>query len=413
MRPLRPIPIYLILCLFLITGFLQAQMPAVSEGEIAGISSERLERYAAFLQEEIATGKIPGAVSLIMRNGKEVQHLAFGYRNTAQKIPMQKDDIFYMMSMTKPVVSVALLMLYEEGHFFLNDPVSKYLPGFNELQVALDPVKGASGGVEPARSEITIHQLLTHTAGFSHGLGETQLDKDVMQALYLSPQASLQTRVQSLLELPLVGHPGEQWYYSAATDVVSLLVEHFSGMPTAAFLKERLFIPLNMSDTGYNLPESKHERRVPVHQADDQGLLLPSQQQFPLEGNTVFGGTHGLFSTAADYLKFCRMLLNEGAWNGHRFLSPKTIDLMTRNHVGDLYGDAGQGFGLGFGLTTDLALSKSLGSEGRYYWSGAYCTYFFIDPKEDLIAILLTQLQPYSNFYGKIAPQLIYQAVTD
>lgn len=304
------------------------------------------------------------------------------------------------------------MMLYEEGHFSLTDPVSKYLPQFKNLRVAKDVDQGANGETEPANKEITISHLLTHTAGFSHGLGGTKLDNEIAKALYSQPHKDIESRVNAMLKLPLVGHPGEQWYYSASPDVLSLLIEHFSGITTAEFLKQRIFDPLEMNDTGYNVSKENKARWMPVHNLDKQGNLVYSLAQLPTEGNTIYGGTHGLFSSAADYMKFCQMLLNKGEFKGKHLLSPKTVDIMTMNQVGNLYEAPGQGFGLGFGVTTDVAASKNLGSVGQYYWSGAYCTYFFIDPKEELIVILMSQLQPYSNYYGEKMRQMVYQSLT-
>ena len=227
------------------------------------------------------------------------------------------------------------------------------------------------------------------------------------------PQKNIESRVNTLVSLPMIGQPGEQWSYSASPDVLSFLIEKFSGMTTAAVLQKRIFDPLKMTDTGYNIPKEKQDRWTPVHNFNKEGKMVNSEQQLPVEGNTVFGGTHGLFSTAGDYMKFCQMFLNKGEWNGKRLLSPKTIEIMTMNQVGDLYEAPGQGFGLGFGVITDRAKNKSLGSVGLYYWGGAYCTYFFIDPEEELIAILMTQVDPYNNYYGVLMGQFIYQALTD
>ena len=399
--------------LFLLFSFVFTfgQSSTVSDEAISGFSEIRLDRYSKFLNTEIAEGRIPGAVSYIYRNGRIVQKEAYGYSSWEAKKPMQQDNIFHIMSMTKPIISAAFLMLYEEGYFFLTDPVSKYLPQFKDFKVSLDVNKGINGATVPAKSEITIHQLLTHTAGFTHGIGGTTLDNEIAQAIYVEPQISIESRVNTLIDLPLIGHPGEQWHYSASPDVLSLLIEHFSGMTTAEFLQIRIFDPLDMKDTGYNIPVNDKGRWVPVHNIGEEGKLINSKQQLPIEGNMVYGGTHGLFSTADDYMKFCRMMLNGGKANGKQLLSPKTVELMTMNQVGDLYD--GQGFGLGFGITTDVANSKALGSKGAFYWSGAYSTYFFIDPKEDLIAILMTQVQPYSNYYGKKFSQFVYQALVE
>lgn len=381
--------------------------------ESAGMSSERLDRYASFLKQEIEDGRIPGAVSLVARKGQIVHQDAFGYSDLADKNSMRQDQIFFIQSMTKPIISVAFMMLYEEGHFFLSDPVSKYLPQFKDLKVAKDVAGGAKGETEPVNKEATIAHLLSHTAGFSHGLGGTELDNDIARALYFQPQKDIESRVNTLVGMPLVGQPGEQWYYSASPDVLALLIEHFSGTSAADFLQKRLFEPLGMNDTGYNLTKEKQERMVKLHRFNPEGKLENAPRQTPMEGNTVYGGTHGLFSTAADYMKFCRMLLNNGEWNGRRYLSRKTIELMTVNHVGDLHKAPGQGFGLGFGVTIDLAEGKALGSVGQFYWGGAYCTYFFIDPQEELIAILMTQVTPYSNYYSNKMRQFVYQAIID
>ncbi len=407
--------LFSLLCiLFLISyGDLSAQMVAESSAPLTTISTERLGKYEAFLKKEIADGKIPGAVSYIMKNGKLVHNAVYGYSSLKDKTPMQEDQILHLMSMTKPIVTVAFMMLYEEGHFFLSDPVSKYLPQFKDLKVAKDVNAGLDGATEPANKEITIHHVLTHTAGFSHGLAGTELDNAIAKALYLEPQKDIESRVNTLASLPLVGHPGEQWYYSASPDVLALLIEHFSGMNVADFLQERIFNPLEMKDTGYNISKENQKRWGPVHNYNKEGKMVNSEQQLPIEGNTVFGGTHGLFSTAPDYMKFCRMMLNNGAWNGKQYLSTKTIEIMTMNQIGDLPREPGQGFGLGFGVTKDVAASKSLGSVGRYYWGGAYSTYFFIDPKEELIAILMTQIQPYNGYYREVFEQFVYQSLVE
>ncbi len=406
---------WLSLCiiLFISNSLLNAQSITESNRHQTKISPERLSTYEAFLKKEIADGKIPGAVSYIMKNGQMVHQAAYGFSNLDDKTAMREDQILHIMSMTKPIVSVAFMMLYEEGHFFLSDPVSKYLPQFKSLKVAKDVNAGLEGETEPTNKEITIHHVLTHTAGFSHGLGGTALDNAVSKALYFEPQKDIESRVNTLVGLPLVGHPGEQWYYSASPDVLALLIEHFSGMNVADFLQQRIFDPLEMKDTGYNIAKESQNRWGPVHNYNKEGKMVKSEEQLPIEGNTVFGGTHGLFSTASDYMNFCQMLLNKGKWNGKQLLSPKTIEIMTINQIGNLSLGPGQGFGLGFGVTTDVAASRSLGSKGKFYWNGAYSTYFFIDPAENLIAILMTQVQPYSGYYATVFQQLVYQSLVD
>lgn len=403
------LPLYL----FLVPPVGYGQLSLTAEPEKAGFSTERLDRYAAFLDQEIAAGRLAGAVSLIVRDGRLVHQAAFGYSNWQDKTPMREDRIFQLMSMTKPIVSVAFMMLYEEGHFLLDDPVAKYLPEFADLRVATNDSSGIEVATVPLERPVTIAQVLSHTAGFSHGLGGTKLDNEIAMQLYYMPKKDIAERVAKLAELPLVGQPGEQWYYSASTDILARLIEHFSGQTLNDLLRERLFDPLGMEDTGYNLSPEQQSRTVQVHNLDKAGELVNSARQPATTGNTVYGGTHGLLSTAGDYRKFAEMLLNGGSYEGRRYLSPKTVELMTLNHVGDLAPESGHGFGLGFGLITDVAASDLPGSTGQYFWNGAYSTYFFVDPKENMVAILLTQMQPYSNYYFKKFRQLVYQALVD
>jgi CubicO group peptidase (beta-lactamase class C family) len=376
-----------------------------------GLSPERLERYDAFYQKEIDEGRLPGVVTLIYKKGEKAHVSALGYSNVAAKSPMKTDQIFFIQSMTKPIISTAFMMLYEEGYFFLNDPISKYLPEFKEMKVVKDPEIGSSSGLEPAKSQITIAQVLSHTAGFLHGIGPTALDKEVMDAIYRSGPKTIEERVKALASQPLASHPGEKWNYSASPDILARLIEVFTGMSPAEFLKIRLFDPLGMKDTGYNLSGEQAARLAQLHHLDDSGKMVNAEQQTPTSGNTVFGGTHGLFSTAADYALFAQMMLNGGEWNGKRYLSPKTVEIMTINQSGDLFQDPGKGFGLGFAVVDDLAESKSLSSEGTFYWSGAYSTYFFIDPKEDMLAVFMTQYAPFSSHYENKFRQMVYQAI--
>ncbi len=402
-------------CLFLLitSTSLQGQQKINIDYQKAGVSEERLNTYEAYLKNEIKEGKIPGAVSYIMRRGELVHKEAYGFANIKDKTPMQEDQILHLMSMTKPIVTVAFMMLYEEGHFFLSDPVSKYLPQFKDSKVAKDVTVGLEGATEPASKEITIHHLLTHTAGLSHGLAGTELDNAIAKAIYFEPQKNIESRVNTLASLPLVVQPGEKWSYSASPDVLALLIEHFSGMNVADFLQQRIFDPLKMKHTGYNIAKENQKNWGAVHNYNAEGKMMNSAQQLPIEGNTVFGGTHGLFSTAGDYLKFCQMMLHQGSFNGTQYLSPKTVEIMTMNQIGEIPQGPGQGFGLGFGVTKDVAASQSTDSVGRFYWGGAYCTYFFIDPKEEMIAILMTQIQPYSGHYEKKFRQFVYQTIID
>ncbi|WP_144605292.1 serine hydrolase domain-containing protein [Algoriphagus algorifonticola] len=375
------------------------------------LSQERLKRYDAFLEAEISSGKIPGAVVLIYKDGEKAYEKAFGMSDIKAQEPMQTDQIFFIQSMTKPIATVALMMLYEEGKFFLTDPVENYLPEFQNLRVLVNPKDGKDGLTAPAKQKITISQILSHTAGFTHGLGNSKQEEAVREALYMQKHESIESRVKSLASIPLLGQPGQQWHYSASPDIAARLVEVFSGMSFDQFLQTRLFDPLGMKDTGYNLTEEQSKRMVALHGYSKEGKLIKMPNQTPTQGNKVFGGTHGLFSTAQDYSIFARMLLNGGEWNGKQYLSPKTIELMTQNHIEGLPYDPGYGFGLGFGIMVDLADADLLGSEGQYFWSGAYCTYFFIDPKENMVSFLMTQNNQYTNYYSNKMRQMVYQAI--
>ncbi|RAI88287.1 serine hydrolase domain-containing protein [Algoriphagus yeomjeoni] len=375
------------------------------------LSSERLERYDNYLQKEIDEGRIAGAVTLIYKNDEQAHQKTLGYSDLDSKAPMKADQIFYIQSMTKPIITTAFMMLYEEGHFLLNDPVEKYLPWFKDLKVAVDPSKGIAGGTVPAKSKITIAMLLSHTSGLSHGIAAGKLEEEIRNAIYSPTHQTIESRIKAMVTMPLIGQPGEQWYYSASPDVLSLLIEYFSGMTTAEFLQKRLFDPLGMTDTGYNLNEEQASRMATLHTYNQEGKLVKAPRQTPTSGNTVFAGANALFSSAPDYAKFAQMLLNGGKWNGKQILSPKTIEIMTIDQIDGLYKAPGQGFGFGFAVMTDLADSNALGSEGTFYWSGAFCTYFFIDPKENLISIMMTQTAPFSGFYEQKMRQMVYQAI--
>lgn len=404
-------------CLFTMTASLFAQQKMAVNPAAAGFSKERLARLDAFLEKEIVTGNIPGAVSLIYRKGAVAQHKTHGYSSLATKEKMELDEIFYIQSMTKPIVTVGIMMLYEEGYFELNDPISKYFPAFKDMSVAnFVDVEGSDEKkmeLTPADKQITIAHCLSHTAGLSHGLGPSKIDQMYLKTLYFQPHKTIEDRVMAMSKLPLVAQPDNVWYYSAAPDVLALLIEHFTGQSCSDYLEEKLFKPLGMDDTGYNVAETKNDRIVTLHHKNKAGVLEPFPQRQPVgQGNTVFGGTHALFSTASDYLKFCQMLMNNGKYNGQQFLGRKTIALMTADRVGDKLPGA-YGFGLGFGVKTDLAASGQLDTEGVYYWSGAFCTYFFIDPKEELISLLMMQIDPYSDYYNRKFRQLVYQAIVD
>jgi CubicO group peptidase (beta-lactamase class C family) len=401
----------LILC---ITSGISTNYGQTLNPERAGVTTEGLDRIIQYFEQEVNEGNIPGAISLIYRNGHFAQRAAIGYDRLDVKNSMELDQIFYIQSMTKPIASVGLMMLYEEGHFDLNEKVSKYLPWFKDMNVGhvlTDSVTGVETiEYEPANSQITIVQLLTHTSGLSHGLGRNAVEQIYSQELYRKQHKNIEARANTLSRLPLVDHPGNIWFYSAAHDIVMLLVEKFSGMAANEFLRERIFNPLGMNDTGYNIKENSRSRATTLHEKNIDGVLSLSERQTTTHGHTIYGGTHGLFSTADDYMKFCLMLLNDGTFNGQRILGRKTVELMTMNHIGDKY-RPGVGFGLGMYVVENPALEGLPGSVGVFGWSGAYNTYFFIDPREELVGILMMQYTPYTGYYYRKFRLMVYQAI--
>lgn len=403
--------------LWLLAILLISQYPTLSQAQssnkvVAGISNERLKHYEEFVKREMAAGKIPGAATLIIRNGETVYQSALGQSSLADKREMKTNDIFFIQSMTKPIITVAFMMLYEEGHFQLTDPVSKYLPAFKNLRVIKNIEDGIKGETVPLKREILIADLLSHTAGFTHGIGRGKYENEVAAEIF-KPFKTVQERVDKLLSLPLLGQPGEQWAYSAAPDVLSVLIEKFSGQSTNQFLTDRIFKPLRMKDTGYNLTKEQQARVVKVHGPDKSGVLNNMTSQPKMEGNTLWSGVNALFSTPEDYAHFCQMLLNGGKYEGNQLLSPKTIELMILNHSGKLFTTPGEGFGYGFAVVEDLSETNNLGSNGLFYWAGAFNTHFFIDPEEKLIAIFMTQTNEFTWYYHQKLRQMVYQSIID
>ena len=397
-----------------------------AEPETVGMSTERLERLDRVMQAYIDREEVAGAVTLVARRGKVVNFSAQGRRDVENGKAMTHDTIFRMASMTKPIASVALMMLYEEGHFQLRDPISKWLPEFAEMQVAIPaPERERLTGrykLVPAAGPITVQHLLTHTAGLANTYrGLTQPDFQALAAAR-KPDDTVGDMVKQLAKLPLNFHPGDRWEYGRATDVVGRLVEVMSGKTLDAFFRERIFGPLDMPDTHFYLPQSKLDRFAALYGPDDDGRIVLTEaptadSRFVREPHVYFSGAGGLVSTARDYFRFQQMMLNGGELDGVRILSRKTVELMTANHTGDFgiwLAGPGYGFGLGYAIVTDLGPSATPRSEGSYYWGGAFGTIFWVDPSEELIGIMLTQMRPYTHL--RIRDDLAtmtYQAIVD
>ncbi|HWE49426.1 MAG TPA: serine hydrolase domain-containing protein [Bryobacteraceae bacterium] len=377
----------------------------MAKPEKVGMSTERLGRVGKRMQEYIDQNKIAGTVTLIARHGKIVNFEALGYSDREKKIPMKKDDIFVLMSMTKPIASTALMMQYEQGKFLLSDPISKWLPEFAHMKAK---VPDGQGGVKLVDARpITVRQILTHTAGLP-ALGSPE-------ARAINGAKTIRERVKLMGTQPLAFQPGDKWEYGYATDVVAALAEVLSGQNMDDFFREHIFKPLGMTDTHYNVPEAKWDRRPTVYSPKDDGTIDPRPRTNPTP-TTVFGGVAGLSGTPLDYFKFAQMILNGGEYNGARILSPKTIDTMISNQIGDgipvtLKGP-GYGFGLGFCVLMDPGKASESLTPGAFGWGGAWGTYFFIDPVEDMIGILGIQITSYSHVnirpdLGTLAEQAI------
>jgi len=404
-----------------------AGLPTARPEEV-GMSSERLARIRVAMQRYVDRKEVPGVVTLVARRGRVVHFEAVGYRDAESQAPMTTDGIFRIASMTKPIASVAAMMLYEEGYFLLSDPISRWLPEFSNMNVALPAPAGERLDrpykLVPAARPITIKHLLTHTAGLPNAYrGITQPDYAKATARQAADETMADT-VKRLAKLPLNFHPGDAWEYGPATDVLGRLVEVISGQTLDEFFKKRIFEPLGMSDTYFYMPESKAGRLAALYQPDPANgnkiklVEAPTKEsRWIKEPHVFFSGAGGLVSTAADYFKFHQMMLNGGELNGVRLLGRKTVELMTANHIGDLpvwLTGPGYGFGLGYSVVKDVGQSAQPGSVGNYGWGGAFCTYFWVDPAEEMIGIVMTQVRPYTHLNIRQEFQVLAnQAIVD
>lgn len=401
-------------------------VPAAT-AESVGMSTARLARIHDYIQGYLDRNEIAGAVTLVARHGKVVHFEAQGLRSKEDHAPMQKDAIFSLMSMTKPIVSTALMMLWEEGRFLLDDPISKWLPAYADKQVL------ENGKLVKAKP-VTVRHVLTHTSGLSlteapvsqvENLTATQAQRDASLDQQRQRQAAAPPRPKTLAEaidraapLPLAFQPGSQWQYGASTDYVAILVEKMSGMNIDEFTRRRIFEPLGMRDTHYNIPREKVNRVAAVYRPDADGHITLLRKPEYREPTTYFPGVAGMNGTATDYFRFAQMLLNGGEYDGTRLLGRMTVNNMFSNHVGRdklvyVRGE-GWGFGLGAGVLTNPATALDGLSIGTWSWGGADGTLFYIDPQEDLVALLMVQLNPYAR--SQIRPKfsnVVSQAIVD
>jgi len=413
---------FLLLC-----SSVSAQDLPVAKPESVGLSSERLQRIAAAVQGDVDAKKVAGVVTLVVRHGKVAWFDARGMADREAGKPLEKDAIFRICSMSKPITSTAVMMLYEEGRFLLEDPVSKYLPEFKSPRVLVKPAVGQPYTI-PATREITIRDLLRHTSGLTYGwnanLGQAYQDANVASGL-LQYDGTIGDCVKRLAPLPLLFNPGDRWEYSLSVDVLGRLVEVVSGVPLDQFLKTRILDPLGMKDTYFFLPDDKAPRLATAYTFyDGAGLArFPDKPivegtfaysaDYPVRGpKKLFSGGAGLVSTAMDYARFCQMILDGGRLGDVRILSRKSVELMSHDQLGRI--DPDRGFGLGFGVDGVKAPLPEVGSAGSFNWGGFFYTSFVIDPKEDMIVISMAQLHPTGELGLEATIQaLAYQALSD
>lgn len=404
---------------------ISAQEIKIVAPETVGLSAKRLSRIDTVMNDYIRRGKMPGMVALISRHGKIAYYKSFGKMDLESNKSMTKDAMFRIASMTKAITSVTLMTLYEEGKFLLTDPVSKYIPEFKNQKVATRQTGSDSVILVPAKSEITIRELLNHTSGITYGDGpQRSFYRQAGMTVGLTPTAgTIKEKILALAKLPLLSQPGEEFHYGMSVDVLGYLIEVLSGKPFDVYLQQRLLEPLRMRDTYFSLPENKFQRLTVLYKMGRDSVLTKATGYFPYpQKQTYFSGGAGLVSTAADYARFAQMLLNKGELDGTRILSRKTIEVMTSNSIGSLFifnpfkhnGIMGDKFGLGFGIRTERGVYDELESPGTFGWDGAFYTRFWVDPKEDMFGIFLSQVDSYwdEKLIGKYKV-LVYQSITD
>jgi len=372
-------------------------LPTAS-AESEGMSAERLARLSGGMKELVDGGRLAGAVTMVSRHGKVVEYDAVGKRDIAANAPMQKDSIFRIYSMSKPITGVAMMILFEEGKWQLNDPVAKYIPEFAKLKVYSTEANG-NVTTKDQNHAVTMRELMSHSGGFTYGFfSNTAVDKIQLEADLLNPNNSLDEFIKRVAKLPLNSQPGTEWHYSISVDIQGYIVQKLSGMPFEEFLEKRIFKPLGMTDTAFYVPKEKLSRFAEFYNYDNDGKLHAVGVREGLNHDfaakpALSSGGGGLVSTAGDYMRFCQMLLNGGQLDGVRILSPLTVELMHTNMLAPNVPmlAPGAGFGLDFAIYTDPAAAGGYYGKGSYWWGGAAGTWFWIDPVNDLIVVGMIQ----------------------
>lgn len=423
----RKILTFLFACCVIQNSF--SQVLVTGSPESVGMSAERLKRIDGHLQDQISKKWIPGTVAMVARKGKIVYSSAVGTSGIGTQ-NMKKDDIFRLASMTKPIVTTALMILIEEGKCLLEDPVSKYIPEFKNPVVLKElNTKDSTFTTEPSPTEITLRHLLTHTSGIGYGFTNPKVSGVIYGKAKLFDGSTLEPftigeKIKILAKQPLLHTPGTKWTYGLGMDVIGYVVEIVSGKNLSDFCEERILKPLDMKDTHFYFPESAENRTARLYTELPNGTVL-NVSEFPQTktlnyatrgAKTYFSGGSGMSGTAEDYMKFMQMILNGGVYNGNRILSRKSIESMSNNQIGDLsINPTGAKFGLGFSIETAQSSYHKLGSPGRLAWGGFFNTTFWIDPKEQVIAVLMTQIYPTTHQKDLVDKfeNLIYAAIVD
>lgn len=407
-----------LLLLSIATGLLGGELPRAKPSEV-GLSQERLDRITRAMEAEVERGHLAGAIGVVARQGKIAYWETVGMADREAGRPMADDTIFRIYSMTKPIVGVALMTLYEEGRFALADPVKRYIPELGGIEVLADGVKS------PSKPEMTVQDIMRHTAGMTYGGGKSEVDKLYRELNVLGDNRSVSDFINKLSRIPLKHQPGSAWEYSVSVDVQGRLIEVLTGTDLATALQQRIFDPLGMRDTAFTVPPRKKGRFVQMYsKTEDETGIEPSPANRSAEyydyDSRWYSGGGGLVSTTRDYLRFCQMLLNGGELDGKRILGRKTIELMTTDHLEGIpraspVMGAGYGFGLDFAVHLDLAASGLNGSLGEYNWGGLAGTIFWIDPAEEMIGLYMIQMLPprFRGGGGAQFKRLAYQAIAD
>ena len=401
---------------------------AETKPEVVGFSSERLGKLDSSMQSLVDTKKLAGMVTVLARHGKIVEEKTYGYADVAGQKPMQKDTIVRIYSMTKPITGVAMMMLYEEGKWKPSDPIARYIPEFRDLKVFSGVDKDGKPTLDKPGHAPTMGELMSHSAGFSYGVfGSTPVDKMYQEAQPLGAP-TLQEFIERVSKLPLLYQPGEGWVYSVSVDIQGYLVEKLSGRPFADFLRERIFLPLGMKDTGFYVPAAKLDRVATIYQGDAAAATAMPRDPAISQPPGMPSGGGGLYSTAGDYLRFAQMVLNGGELNGVRLLAPSSVELMRTNHVSDEVKNAkkfgigfyqmqpGLGFGYDFAILEDPLRLGSTAGKGSFLWDGVAGTWFWIDPTNDVVFVGIVQrwlLAPGTPDVENLSRALTYQALVN